>query len=536
MLFNSNAFVFVFLPVVLALFFGVRRAAGSRAAIAFLFVASVFFYGWWNPAYVWLLLGSIGFNFSLARAALFLADPRVRRLALTCGVVTNLGLLGYCKYANFFVVNLDALTGAELDWQHVTLPIAISFFTFQQIAYIVDRFRAGGERDDFLDYALFISFFPQLIAGPIVHHSELLPQLKESDRFRFRSSNLAVGLTIFFIGLFKKTVLADTMGTFATPVFTAAETGAPLGFVDAWGGALSYTFEIYFDFSGYSDMAIGLARLFGLQLPINFESPYKARSIIDFWRRWHITLSRFLRDYVYIPLGGNRRGTSRQYGNVMVTMILGGIWHGAGWNFLLWGALHGSFLVVNHLWRKRRSAAGRLPRTGNLTAGLCLALTFTVTVIAWVPFRADTGGGAARMLATMLGPGALEAPPSSIDWTRWQKHPDGPHASLRVDTTDFRHSDATFWILEPADIDAGGAWWIGLCMLLVWGLPNTRQWMADYQPGLPTYPEPGSRWSAQPGIGRWKPHPGWALFTAILAAAAILAMQGTLREFIYFQF
>ena len=534
MLFNSNAFLFVFLPVVLAIFFGVRRAAGSRAAIGFLFAASVFFYGWWNPAYVLLLLGSIGFNFTLARSATVISDHRLRRFALATGVATNLGLLGYYKYANFFIANFDALTSADLGWQHVTLPIAISFFTFQQIAYIVDRFRDGGRHDDFLDYALFISFFPQLIAGPIVHHSELLPQLRESERFRFSRANFAVGLTIFFVGLFKKAVIADTMSTFATPVFVASETGAPLGFVDAWAGALSYTFEIYFDFSGYSDMAIGLARLFGLQLPINFESPYKARSIIDFWRRWHITLSRFLRDYLYIPLGGNRRGVPRQYTNVLITMILGGIWHGAGWNFLLWGGLHGSFLVVNHLWR--RHAGSRPPRSGRLTQGLCLALTFTVTVIAWVPFRAETGAGAVRMLETMLGPRAFTAPTASIDWTRWQKHPDGPHETLRVDVGDFSRSDPAFWILEPSDIDAGGAWWIGLCMLLVWGLPNTRQWMEDYQPGLSTYPQPSSRWSARPGLSRWRPQPGWALFTAALAASAILALQGTLREFIYFQF
>jgi D-alanyl-lipoteichoic acid acyltransferase DltB (MBOAT superfamily) len=536
MLFNSNAFVFVFLPIVLAVFFGARRTFGTRAALGCLLAASVFFYGWWNPYYVLLLAGSIGFNFALARAAPGISAARPRRAALAMGITVNLAALGYCKYANFFVANYEALSGATVDWQGVTLPIAISFFTFQQIAYLVDRFRGSGDRDDFLDYALFISFFPQLIAGPIVHHSELLPQLREEERFRFSPTNFAVGWTIFFIGLFKKTVVGDTMAGFATPIFKAADAGATIGFVDAWAAALSYSFEIYFDFSGYSDMAIGLARLFGLHLPINFESPYKARSIIDFWRRWHITLSRFLRDYLYIPMGGSRRGSTRRYVNLMITMLLGGIWHGSGWNFLIWGGLHGIYLAINHAWRALSSAINPTPRAGWLTSRLALILTFAVTVVAWVPFRAETLRGTTQMLEAMLTPASRAQPPALLNWTAIAKRPDGAHGELRVGVDDFQYSEPGFWVLDVLDIHAGGAWWLGLCLLLVWGLPSTREWMADYRPGIATYPEPSSRWQNAGGVARWRPNIAWALFTAVIAFASIVALQGPIREFIYFQF
>jgi D-alanyl-lipoteichoic acid acyltransferase DltB (MBOAT superfamily) len=536
MLFNSNAFVFVFLPVVLAAFFGLRRALGARAALAFLLTASLFFYGWWNPAYVFLIAVSIAVNFSVARTIERTTGVRARGWLLAGGVGFDLGLLGYFKYANFFVANVETLTGRSFGWIEVALPIAISFFTFQQIAYLVDTWRGQRSGGRLLDYAVFVSFFPQLIAGPIVHHRELLPQLGDERRLRLSRANLSVGLTIFVVGLFKKTVIADTMAGFSTPVFAAAEGDAALIFIDAWGAALAYAFQIYFDFSGYSDMAIGLARMFGLRLPINFESPYKAASIVDFWRRWHITLSRFLRDYLYIPLGGNRLGTGRRYANLWLTMLLGGLWHGAGWNFLLWGGLHGSYLVVNHLWRAVRGASGAAPQPG--VRALCVGLTFAVTVVAWVPFRAETGHGSQRMLAAMFAPAALGAGEDIARWTGFRKHPDGPDAELRVPVGDLERSDWRFWILEPFDLELGGAWWIALCMVIVWGLPNTRQWMGPYDPGLATYPAPPSRWAEPDGprLGRWRPAPGWALFGSLLAFAAVVAIQGRLSEFIYFQF
>jgi D-alanyl-lipoteichoic acid acyltransferase DltB (MBOAT superfamily) len=526
MLFNSNAFVFVFLPIVAAGFFGLRRTLGLRIAIAFLLAASLFFYGFWNPAYVALIAFSIAFNFTVGRCIESRTGVRGHRRWLVLGIAVDLGLLGYFKYANFFVANLETLTGRSLGWAEVTLPIAISFFTFQQIAYLVDTWRGERHAYTLLDYALFVSFFPQLIAGPIVHHRELLPQLADGARLRLSASNLSVGLTIFIAGLFKKAVLADTMAGFSTPVFAAAEGDAAIAFVDAWGGALAYTFQIYFDFSGYSDMAIGLARLFGLRLPVNFESPYKAASIIDFWRRWHITLSRFLRDYLYIPLGGNRRGARRRYLNLWATMLLGGLWHGAGWNFLLWGGLHGGYLVANHLWRSWRPDAASASRA---VRAACVVLTFASTVIAWVPFRAESQHATQRMWTAMFAPTQLADGGDLASWTHVGKYPEGPEAAPRVPLLDFTHSDARFWILEPLDVDAGGAWWIALCLVLVWALPNTREWMAAYDYGIETYPSPPA--SGVPPA-RWQPGVGWALYTAVLAFAAILAMQGRLSEFI----
>jgi D-alanyl-lipoteichoic acid acyltransferase DltB (MBOAT superfamily) len=501
--------------------------------VGLLLAASLFFYGFWNPAYVALIGLSIALNFAVGRRIEAHGEARVRRRWLVLGITADLGLLGYFKYSNFLMANLETALGRSLGWAEVTLPIAISFFTFQQIAYLVDTWR--GERHAYspLDYALFVSFFPQLIAGPIVHHRELLPQLADEARMRLRASNLAVGLTIFVAGLFKKTVLADTMASFSTPVFAAAEGDAVLSLVDAWGGALAYTFQIYFDFSGYSDMAVGLARLFGLRLPVNFESPYKATSIIDFWRRWHITLSRFLRDYLYIPLGGNRRGEARRYANLWTTMLLGGLWHGAGWNFLLWGALHGSYLVANHLWRALRAGPAR---AGRASRAACVVLTFAVTVVAWVPFRAQTHHATQRLWSAMLAPTQLASDGDLARWTHLGKQPEGPDAGLRVPLLDFARSDGRFWILEPLDVDAGGAWWIALCLLLAWCLPNTREWMGAYDYGIETYPAPPSRWARASRLGRWQPHVGWALYTAVLAFAAILAMQGRLSEFIYFQF
>jgi len=535
MLFNSNAFLFVFLPAVLAVCFAAHRALGLRAALASLFAASLFFYGWWNPAYVGLILGSIALNFGVARRIESSADATRRKHWLYLGVAADLALLGYFKYANFFVENLAVWTGSAVDWVHVTLPIAISFFTFQQIAFLVDTHRGERSGGGLLEYALFVSFFPQLIAGPIVHHRELIPQLSDARALRGSAQNLAVGSTIFFVGLFKKVVIADTMATFATPIFSAADAGATPVMIDAWGAALSYTFQIYFDFSGYSDMAIGLARMFGLQLPTNFESPYKAASIVDFWRRWHITLSRFLRVYLYIPLGGNRRGRSRRYANLWLTMLLGGLWHGAGWNFALWGGLHGGYLIVNHLWRSWRPAGPSSGRSRALRHAACVALTFSVTVVAWVPFRAETHDGSQRILSAMFAPQSLGDHEDLARWTALSKAPDGPDAPRRVDLSDFERSSWRFWILEPFDVELGGFPWIVLCCALVWLFPNTRQWMADYEPGIDTTAGVAHRAPLLP-IRRWRPNLAWSVPVAILAFASIVAVQGKLSEFIYFQF
>ncbi len=313
-----------------------------------------------------------------------------KKTLLTFGVVSNIALLGYFKYADFFIENLNLLTRGEVPLLHLVLPLAISFFTFQQIAYLVDSYRGETKEYDFLNYANFVTFFPQLIAGPIVHHAEMMPQFAKTKNNVKNYNNIALGLFIFSIGLFKKVVIADSFAVWATAGF---DTAATLSFFEAWATSLSYTFQLYFDFSGYTDMAIGAALLFNIKLPINFNSPYKATSIQDFWRRWHITLSRFLRDYVYIPLGGNRKSNFRTYTNLMGTFIIGGIWHGAGWTFVFWGFLHGIALVLQRVWNQLGF---------KLWTWLAWLITFNFVNIAWVFFRAKEWGDAVKVLSGMV--------------------------------------------------------------------------------------------------------------------------------------
>jgi len=313
-----------------------------------------------------------------------------KKSLLIFGIVSNVALLGYFKYMDFFIENINLLFGSSISLMHLALPLAISFFTFQQIAYLVDSYRRETGEYDFLNYALFVTFFPQLIAGPIVHHREMMPQFSSHKNMVTNYTNIALGLFIFSIGLFKKVVIADTFAVWATAGFDTATT---LNLFEAWATSLSYTFQLYFDFSGYTDMAIGAALLFNIKLPINFNSPYKALNIQDFWRRWHITLSRFLRDYIYIPLGGNRKGEIRTYANLMTTFVIGGIWHGAGWTFVFWGFLHGLALLIHRVW----SHFGYKMHTL-----LAWFITFGFINITWVFFRAKEWGDAIRVLASMF--------------------------------------------------------------------------------------------------------------------------------------
>src|SRR5436309_8596371 len=394
MLFSSYTFLFQFLPATVLAFAAARRHS-PRAGIMVLAGASLFFYGAWRPVYLLLLIASIAVNFTLG---LRMEDPLRRRAIGSLGVALNLAGLCYFKYTNFIFDSLNVLTGAPLPFVNVVLPLGISFFTFQQIAYLVDVMRGARVERDIVSYTLFVSFFPHLIAGPLVHHAEMIPQFKRGRSGR--SALLAArGLAIFAAGLFKKVVIADNLAQFVSPVFAHLDAGGGVTTPWAWLATLAYSLQIYFDFSGYSDMAIGLALLFGIRLPVNFRSPYQATSIIEFWRRWHITLSRFLRDYLYIPLGGNRLGETRRFQNLLVTMLLGGLWHGAAWNFVIWGGLHGLYLCINHLWRAWR---GGVPASMP-AKGLCWALTFFAVVIAWVFFRAKTAAGAWQMLGSLFG-------------------------------------------------------------------------------------------------------------------------------------
>jgi D-alanyl-lipoteichoic acid acyltransferase DltB (MBOAT superfamily) len=397
-IFSSYEFIFAFLPIALGSFLLLSRLALFRLAMAGTILFSLFFYAWWNPPYVILIVVLMIFNYGVGKYML-LHQPG-RKAALILGIGANLAVLAYFKYADFFIGSVNELGGSGIPLPHVILPLAISFFTFQKIAFLSDIYSGKISRLNFLDYCLFVLFFPQLIAGPIVHYRELKPQFDQLRVSGPAAENVAIGLAFFLIGLGKKVIIADSVARYSTPIFDLAAAGGGVSLAEAWLAALAYTCQLYFDFSGYSDMAIGLARMFSIRLPFNFDSPYKSLSIIEFWRRWHITLSVFLRDYLYIPLGGNRKGPGRRYVNLLMTMLLGGLWHGAGWTFVVWGGLHGVYLVTNHIWREAgflQAWRGRLP----YKAGSFL-LTFLCVVVAWVVFRADGIHAASTMLHAMV--------------------------------------------------------------------------------------------------------------------------------------
>ncbi|HEY6921874.1 MAG TPA: MBOAT family O-acyltransferase [Steroidobacteraceae bacterium] len=426
MLFTSGEFIFVFLPLVLASFFLVARFLGHRAAAFWLVVASLAFYGEWRWQHVPLLVASVvanyffGYGILRARAA---GSPTARRL-LVVAIAANLALLAYFKYANFFLQSVSAVSGAHLGTFDILLPLGISFFTFTQIAYLVDVHAGKVVERNPIHYALFVTYFPHLIAGPVLHHAEMMPQFGRADIYRPQARNMALGLAYFCIGLVKKILVADSVAPLADAAFGHA-TSTALSTSAAWLGVLAYTLQIYFDFSGYSDMAIGLSLLFGVRLPYNFNSPYKSHNISEFWRRWHMTLSRFLRDYLYVPLGGNRRGRLRRYINLLVTMLLGGLWHGASWTFVIWGGLHGIYLVINHAWQWLwgQVPPERHPRGAFWSAAArsaSVALTLLCVIVAWTFFRAPTFDAAFRMVCSLFGigtpSGAATAAPASFFW------------------------------------------------------------------------------------------------------------------------
>ncbi len=410
MLFNSYGFILLFLPITLIVYFFLNRNRLTTAATAWLVLASLFFYSYWDVKYLALILGSIVFNFGIGSA---LRRPRREgggkgpsRAVLVVGIVGNVGLLGYYKYTDFFIRNLNALTGLDIALQKIVLPLGISFFTFTQIAYLVDVYKGKVKEYDFLRYSLFVTFFPHLLAGPIIHHAEMMPQFADLRKRVLNYRNLSLGLYLFFIGLFKKVIIADELARVATTGFDAMP---HLTLIEAWVASLSYTLQLYFDFSAYTDMALGASWMFNIRLPFNFDSPYKAVNIADFWRRWHMTLSRFLRDYIYIPLGGNRQGDVKTYRNLLLTFLVGGIWHGAGWTFVFWGFLHGAATLIHRIWS-----------TLNIRMHRCLAwlLTFLFVNIAWVFFRARTWNDAIKVLAGMFGMEGVKLPRSAekIAW------------------------------------------------------------------------------------------------------------------------
>ena len=510
MLFNSFEFILGFVPCVAVAFFAIGRMNRAAAAV-WLALASLFFYGWWDPRYVPLLVGSVLFNFAMGSwiARCRQAGSGATNRALAIAIAADLVLLGYFKYAHFFVATADDLVHAHWTIANIVLPLGISFFTFTQIAFLVDVSRGLVAEINFVHYLLFVTYFPHLIAGPILHHKEMMPQFALPQTYRVSAENLSVGLTMFSIGLFKKVVLADSLARTANGVFSA---GMSASFIEAWSGALAYTLQIYFDFSGYSDMAIGVSRIFGIRLPLNFNSPYKALNIVDFWRRWHMTLSRFLRDYLYIPLGGNRLGAARRYVNLMITMLLGGLWHGAGWTFVIWGGIHGAYISVHHLLEARRKATPAAEQTNRLAGGL---VTFMVVVVAWVFFRAPSLGVAGQVLAGMTGLHGLDLPPRYMHLV--------PAAGSWL---------AAHGVMENSRlmVSRTNALLIALALAIVWSLPNSQELLGAFDPAI------GYR--NEPGTGRhfaWAPSFGWVAVTAVMFGVA-LSMIGGHSEFLYFQF
>ena len=493
---------------------------GNRAQLAAVLCASGVFYAAWDPRFLALLAGSILTNFAIGvilANAVARPTARLARHVLCVGITVNLLTLGLFKYANFFVSNLDALTGTRFFLGHIILPLGISFFTFEQIGYLVDIRRGTTYRPDLLRYAVFVSFFPRLVAGPILRYSEIVPQLETAVPARSRTEDIAVGLTIFAIGLAKKAVLADGVGIYVGPIFGAAASGNPVDFFVAWAGALAYTCQLYFDFSGYSDMAIGTARCFGIRFPMNFNSPYKSSNIIEFWRRWHMTLSRFLRDYLYISLGGNKRGRARRYLNLMLTMLLGGLWHGANWTFVAWGGMHGLYLIINHGWHAAKSRLGFNGNSASLwgpTIGT--AVTFVAVVCAWVFFRAPTFASAANILEGMIGlhgatiPAAVLAQlPSSGSFFQ----------AIGVTTTSAEGGKAMqVWI------------WILALLLLIFLAPNTQEIMAGFNPVLEATTPPSTRQRLF-----WQPNLKWAIAGGAIAFLGVVSIT-RVSEFLYWQF
>jgi len=494
MLFNSYTFIFLFLPVVYAGFFGIARVNPVLAAL-WLVLASLFFYGWWNPAFVPLLVASIGFNYGMGSIIATLRPRASAKSVTVAAIAVNLAVLAYFKYTNFFISTAGEMVGVQIPLAQVVLPLGISFFTFTQIMFLVDVYRGTAREHNLVHYAVFVSYFPHLIAGPLLHHKQIIPQFALPQTYRFNIENLAIGLTIFTVGLAKKVLLADNFGDYAAPIFDSARDGLHPQFMLAWTGAVAYSLQLYFDFSGYSDMAIGLSRLFGVRLPLNFNSPYKAHNIIEFWRRWHMTLSQFLRSYLYIPLGGNRRGRVRRYVNLVITMLLGGLWHGAGWTFVFWGGLHALYLICNHAWHELRGWL-KLSDAPPSVAGhvAAVAVTYLAVVVAWVFFRAESFSAALDLLQAMAGLGTGAG--------------DFDHDYL---SGGYRRL-ATVLVMIP----------VGL--IIVMACPNTQSLVdhPEQQPGE------AARWA-------WRP----AVYIGLAAGAVFglaIAFLSRPTEFLYFQF
>lgn len=472
MLFNSIEFLFIFLPIVFFVYFSLNKFKLVELAKGWLVFASLAFYSYWKIDYLPLIISSMIFNYSIGATLTRKINLNInRKLVLLIGVFGNVALLSYYKYFDFLVNNINYVLHTGYDTLKIALPLGISFFTFTQIAYLVDAYKEEVKEYDFLNYALFVTYFPHLIAGPILHHKEMMPQFANLRKKVINHRNISIGLFLLAVGLFKKVMLADFLSPFVKQTFDMSHN---MPFFEAWISSFAYSFQLYFDFSGYCDMALGISWLFNIKLPINFNSPYIAQNIQDFWRRWHITLSRFLRDYIYIPLGGNRLGEFKTCRNLFLTFLIGGIWHGAAWTFVIWGALHGFAIAVHRLWKKLNVT---------IPSVFAIFITFIYVDILWVFFRANTFDKAINILKSMFGLNGFE--PIVIDKMRFAFD----NGNLKV----------SLLLLIP-------------CFILVFFVKNSNKWAESFKPNA-------FYWSV----------------TFIFMLVSILSIN-KISEFLYFQF
>lgn len=482
MVFNSFSFIALFLPVTLCGYYYFSRKSLQFAAV-WLVLASFIFYGSWDYRFIPILLASILVNY-FACKRLISAPPQNRRRWLTTSITFNLLLLGFFKYVNFFILSINDVTAGDIPSLSIILPVGISFFTFTQISLLVDAYHGKIKELNLTHYLLFTSYFPYIVAGPILHHQEMLPQFADPNHYRVKADNFSVGISLFVFGLGKKLLIADNLAVAISPIFA----GDNPQFFQAWLGMLAYTLQLYFDFSGYSDMALGVSRLMGFTIPINFNSPYKATSVSDFWQRWHISLSRFLRNYLYIPLGGNRRGQLNRYRNLILTMLLGGLWHGANWTFVIWGGLHGLYLCVQHTWQSGQRKP-RQPTVMRNTFNRCI--TFIAVMVAWCFFRASDVGSAFKVLAGMAGMNGMS---------------------------------------PISGVDSFGYTLLALSTFAAFFMPNTNELFlsTEKRQEMP---------SASPSILaiRWSPNVRWGLAIGCIFALCVLSIERT-SDFIYAQF
>ena len=546
MLFNSYQFIFLFLPLVLASCFLLARYAGPEVAQLFVIVASIGFYAAWNVIYVPLLLGSISINYLLARRMIYERSAPRRRALLIVAIAIDLALLGYYKYADYFLTSINSLTGTQFEMAAILLPLGISFYTFQQITLLVDISRGQVREFRFRDFLLFVIFFPHLIAGPIVHHREMMPQFERAT-WRFNWDNMAVGIALFSVGLFKKAVIADGIAVHITPLYSDANSGQMVSFVSAWAAAIGFALQLYFDFSGYSEMALGLARMVGIRLPMNFNSPLKATSIIDYWSRWHITLTRFLTAYLYTPMvmALTRRRMAKRKKILagvrttpeaflmlvaiptVVTMFLAGLWHGAGNQYLVVGLLYGAYITVNHLWRIYRPRFWKDQASHDRVMGpVGFLLTFTGILLTMVFFHAASVQAGFNIVAGMAGIHGFVLPQAVAE-----------------------HFPTLGKMLSSTGVQFGGigvtevlstSCWIAVLLFITLGLPNTLEIMRNHDPAIiETAP---SKLGQLPSIMRyldraliWSPSPRWAVVAVMMTGCGILALS-RVSAFLYWQF